>query len=174
MSEVDALQKLAHLSAEASDQMSTEQLRLFTDMMAKKLAFKEAEEAFMEVVHLEGEEDDRAAEDMREVRRVFGDPAYRMSGSETVLLATYYKHLEGGGEADTKQLNRMLHSHGRKPANTTKIVDTLAKKKWMETRSDGLHAHKTFLLTAEGEKRAAALLASMSADRTGERLAVVD
>ena len=52
---------------------------------------------------------------------------------------------------DTKRINILLDSFGRKPSNTTKIIDTLEKKALLEIRSDGLHSHKTFCLTHKGE-----------------------
>jgi len=172
--EPDILQRLASLSAEMSDQMSADQLRLFNEMMTKKWELKLAEEAFMAEVSQEADEDEHVAESLRAMRKIFEDPSYRLSGTETVVLASYYKQLEGNEESDTKRLNVLLHSHKRKPANTTKIVDTLAKKKLMETRSDGMHSHKTFFLTAAGQQQAIDLLQRLSIAPGRERLSVVD
>lgn len=174
MPEQDILRKLANLTAEMSDQMSAEQLSLFSEMMAKKVELKRAEEAFMALVNMETDEDEHTSESLRSIRQIFENLSYRLSGTETVLLATYYKHLEGNEETDTKKLNVLLHSHKRKPANTTKIVDTLAKKKLMETRSDGMHSHKTFYLTTLGERQAENVLRKLVSSQDGERLSVVD
>ena len=75
---------------------------------------------------------------------------------------------------DTKRLNILLHSYGRKPANTTKIVDALEKKAWMEIRSDGLHSHKLYRLTRAGEDRARNLIEQLVHSDSGDRLAIVD
>lgn len=157
-----------------SDQMSADQMRLFNEMMSKKLELKLAEEAFFAEVGQQADEDESVSESLRAIRAIFNDASYRLSGTETVLLASYYKLLEGSEETDTKKLNVLLHSHHRKPANTTKIVDTLAKKELMEIRSDGLHAHKQFFLTNTGQKQAADLLQQLSSAVGGERLSVVD
>ena len=90
------------------------------------------------------------------------------------MLACMAKALEGEEYVDTKRLNILLHSYGRKPSNTTKIVDTLEKKFSMEIKSDGLHAHKLFRLTHRGEERAKDLLAQLDSAGGNDRLAVVD
>ena len=111
---------------------------------------------------------------LQDIRQLLADLTYRLSGSESVLLACLAKALEGEEHLDTKRLNILLHSYERKPANATKIVDALEKKAWLEIRSDGLHAHKLFRLTRAGEDRARELLAQVGRVAGSERLAIVD
>jgi len=146
------MQKLADTASEISDKMSAEQLRLYHDLIAKKYELKLAEEAFRSAANIESDEDKQTGEILWSIRQTLEDKKFRLSGTEAVMLASYHKHLEGDEHLDTKRLNLFLQSFERKPANTTKIVDNLAKKRHMETRSDGMHSHKTFLLTRTGQK----------------------
>jgi len=174
MSEPHIMQKLAGSVAKMSDQMSIEQMRLYQQYVTKSLEAREAQEAFMMAVDEEAGGDLLTSEMLQEIRRILEDLKYRLSGSESVSLACLCKALEGEDYLDTKRLNILLHSYGRKPANTTKIVDVLEKKSLMEIRSDGLHAHKLFRLTRAGEERARQLLAQLDSAGGLDRLAVVD
>jgi|TARA_B110000908_G_scaffold168059_1_gene222196 hypothetical protein len=168
------MQKLAKSVAEMSDQMSIEQQRLYTEYVTKSLEAREAEEAFFAAAEIETTSDSKVADTLRDIRGILQDQKYRLSGSEAVLLASMSKLLEGDEYLDTKRLNILLHSFDRKPSNTTKIVDTLDKKSLMETRSDGLHSHKTFRLSRRGEDQVSDLLAQLNRSTGSDRLAVVD
>ena len=174
MSEAHIMQKLADTVAKMSDQMSIEQMRLYRDYVAKSLEAREAQEAFMVAVEEEAGGDLQTSQCLQDIRAVLADPQCRLSGSESVLLASLAKVLEGEDYMDTKRLNILLHSYERKPSNTTKIIDALEKKAWMEIRSDGLHSHKLFRLTRHGEDRARDLLAQIGHIGGSERLAIVD
>lgn len=174
MSEQDLMQKLASMAHEMSDQMSSEQLRLYQELITKKYEMKLAEDAFMAAANIESSEDKRIGETLWSIRKILEDKKYRLSGTESVMLASYHKHLEGDQDLDTKRLNLFLQSFDRKPANTTKIVDTLAKKRHIETHSDGMHSHKTFSLTSSGQTQAHNLLTDLNSGESGDRLAVVD
>lgn len=168
------MQKLARSVAEMSDQMSIEQMRLYKEFVEKSLEARVAEEAFFAAADDEASSDSRVADTLRDIRRILEDQTYRLSGSESVLLASMSKLLEEDEYLDTKRLNILLHSYDRKPSNTTKIVDTLDKKSLMEIRSDGLHSHKTFRLSRQGEEHTRDLLAQLNRSTSGDRLAVVD
>lgn len=172
MSETNLMQKLADAVAEMSDQMSVEQMRLYEAYISKTREAKEAQAAFYAAADLETDSDARSVQSINEIRGILGDPKHRLSGSECVLLAANIKLLEGEDYTDTKRLNILLSQHDRKPANTTKIVDTLEKKSLLEIHSDGMHSHKTFVLTNKGQQQAIDLLAILKGP--GERLAVVD
>ena len=174
MSEHHLMQKLADSVAKMSDQMSIEQMRLYQEYVTKSLEAREAQDAFMMAVEEEAGGDLVTSACLQGIRRVLEDLKYRLSGSESVMLACMAKALEGEEYVDTKRLNILLHSYGRKPSNTTKIVDTLEKKLSMEIKSDGLHAHKLFRLTRRGEERAKDLLAQLDSAESKDRLAVVD
>ncbi len=174
MTERDVMQNLAETTAEMSEKMSIEQMRLFQVYVTKTLEAKEAEEAFRAAADLEGRSDQRVAERIRGIRAVLEDKRVRLSGTESVLLAGQVKALEGEDYTDTKRINILLTMYDRKPSNTTKIVDTLEKKQLMEIQSDGLHAHKTFRLTSLGEAQAEGLMSRLEREDCGDRLAVVD
>ena len=174
MSEANIMQKLADSVSKMSDQMSIEQMRLYQNYVTKSLEAREAEEAFMIAVDQEAGGDLQTSQYLQDIRQVLADLTYRLSGSESVLLACLTKALEGEEHLDTKRLNILLHSYERKPANATKIVDALEKKAWLQIRSDGLHAHKLFRLTRAGEDRARELLAQVGHVGGSERLAIVD
>ena len=108
------------------------------------------------------------------MRRVLADQKFRLSGNECVLLACLGKRLEGEDFTDTKRINIQLHSYGRKPSNTTKVVDSLEKKGFLEIRSDGLHSHKMYCLTDRGQQHVTSLLDRLAGEGGGDRLAVVD
>lgn len=174
MSEADIMQKLASNVSKMSDQMSIEQMRLYQTYVTKSLEAREAEEAFMMAVDEEAGGDLHTSKSLQDTRAVLSDLKYRLSGSESVLIACHAKALEGEEHMDTKRLNILLHSYNRKPANTTKIVDALEKKAWMEIRSDGLHSHKLYRLTRRGEDRARELIDQLVHAGGNDRLAIVD
>jgi replicative superfamily II helicase len=163
MPESDIMQKLAISVSQMSDQMSIEQMRLYQNYVTKSLEAREAEEAFMMAVDEELGGDQQTSQSLQDTRQVL-----------SVLIACFAKALEGEEHMDTKRLNILLHSYDRKPANTTKIVDALEKKAWMEIRSDGLHSHKLYRLTRRGEERAQDLIEQLVHSGGGDRLAVVD
>src|SRR5690606_23485841 len=114
------------------------------------------------------------SETLRAIRRTLEDDKCRLSGTDCVLLACYHKMLEGDEDLDTRRLNIFLHSYDRKPSNSTKIVELMARKGWMETRSEALHAHKTFALTEEGVRHAGEVLGRFRYAEGGDRLSLVD
>ena len=118
--------------------------------------------------------DVQTSEALGNVRRVLADQKFRLSGNECVLLACLSKRLEGEDFTDTKRINILLHSFSRKPSNTTKVVDGLQKKDFLEIRSDGLHAHKMYCLTDSGQRHVWSLLERLAGESGGDRLAVVD
>lgn len=173
VSESNLMQKLAVATDEMSDEMSVEQMRLFQAYVTKALEAKEAKEAFRAAANLESDADLQTSETLREIRITLEDQNIRLSGSESVLLASYHKLLEGDEHLDTKRINIFLHSFDRKPSNSTKIVDILSRKNLIESRSDGPHAHKTFSLTRAGEDQVRGLLVQLQGSAGTERLAVV-
>jgi len=174
MSEHDIMHKLAQMTHEVSNKMSVEQLRLYQELITKKYEMKVAEDAFMAALDLEEVEEMKTGEILNAIRKVLEDQVVRLSGTEAVILACYHKHLEGDKDLDTKRLNLFLQSFGRKPANTTKIIDTLDKKRLVEKLSHAAHSHKTFSLTPSGQDRGQELLLSVGDERGHECLAVVD
>jgi len=156
------------------EELSVEQLELYQEFITKSLAFRKAEEALMSAMDLEDGGDQKTSETLKTIRRVLDDPSYRLSGSECVLLACLYKELEGEEHVETKRINIYLHSYDRKPANTTKIVDNLEKKDLIKIKSDGLHSHKMYCLTKDGQNNAWSLINRLSEEGGNERLAVMD
>lgn len=103
--------------------------------------------------------DRAAADDLREIRRYLENPDISLSGPESVMLAGFYKILEGAEALDTRSLNIILDSYGRKPSNTTTTIENLEKKGHMELiTGEDLHAHKSFRLTQFGHTEARDLL----------------
>lgn len=153
--------------------MSVEQMRLYQEFVTKKLEFRVAEEALLAAMERDEGGDALTSEALGKVRRVLADRKFRLSGNECVLLACLGKRLEGEDFTDTKRINILLHSFGRKPSNTTKVVDALEKKALLEIRSDGLHAHKLYCLTDQGQRHVWALLERLAGEGGGDRLAVV-
>lgn len=121
-------------------------------IIAAKRAIADAEERSTEA----GEKE--AARAFRELRGYLEDEAIEMSGPEAVILASYYLHEEGNEMLESKRLNIFLDSFGRKPANSTSIVDKLGSRGLVSIEADGLHAHKKFRLTAEGREEALELV----------------
>ena len=54
----------------------------------------------------------------------------------------------------SKGLNIFLDSYGRKPANTSTVVEKLGKRSIVGIEDDGLHSHKKFKLTDMGQDEA--------------------
>ncbi|MEN8754819.1 MAG: hypothetical protein ABF328_05770 [Akkermansiaceae bacterium] len=107
--------------------------------------------------------DRAAADDLREIRRYLENADISLSGPESVLLAGFYKILEGAESLDTRSLNIILDSYGRKPSNTTTTIENLEKKGLMELiTGEDLHAHKKFQLSESGLGEARDLLDRLS------------
>ncbi|MFK7910066.1 MAG: hypothetical protein AB8F34_05630 [Akkermansiaceae bacterium] len=154
--------------------MSVEQMRLYQAYVTKSLEAREAEQALQIAMEQDEGGDAHTSEALGSVRRVLADQKFRLSGNECVLLACLSKRLEGEDFTDTKRINILLHSFSRKPSNTTKVVDSLEKKEFLEIRSDGLHAHKMYCLTDRGQHHVWALLERLTGESGSDRLAVVD
>lgn len=104
-------------------------------------------------------EDRAAADDLRGIRRCLEITDISLSGPESVMLAGFYKILEGAESLDTRSLNIILDSYGRKPSNTTTTIENLEKKGHMELiTGEDLHSHKSFRLTEAGHTEARDLL----------------
>ena len=73
---------------------------------------------------------------------------------------------------DSKGLNIFLDSYGRKPANTTTVVDKLGKRRLVKIEDEGLHSHKRFQLTESGLEEASDILIRLRRGR-GPRLTAV-
>ena len=95
MSEANIMQKLADSVSKMSDQMSIEQMRLYQNYVTKSLEAREAEEAFMVAVDQEAGGDLQTSQYLQDIRQVLVDLTYRLSGSESVLLACLTKAREG-------------------------------------------------------------------------------
>lgn len=155
--------KLANLADELW-KLSVEELEGFSDVVSKiietKCTLRSAEEG--SVVS----QDRAAADDLREIRRALEDTSISLSGPESVLIAAFYKQLEGADALDTRALNITLDSYGRKPSNTTTTVENLEKKGHMEMMTgDSLHAHKSFRLTDAGTSETRELLERLARKR---------
>ena len=134
-----------------------EEIEGFLDVVTKiheaKATLRSAEEGNLVT------KDRAAADDLREIRRYLEDPDISLSGPESVMLAGFYKILEGAEALDTRSLNIILDSYGRKPSNTTTTIENLEKKGHMELiTGEDLHAHKSFRLTESGLAEARDLL----------------
>ena len=173
MSDTPNFRKISHSLTNVHEELSVEQLELYQEFITKSLAFKKAEEALLSAMDQEDGGDQKTSDTLRTIRKVLDDPSYRLSGSECVLLACLYKELEGSEHLETKQINIYLHSYDRKPANTTKIVDTLEKKHFIKINSDGLHSHKSYRLTKDGQNSAWSLIDRLTDEDGNERLAVM-
>jgi len=130
-----------------------------------------------EIAEVEG----RSAEDQdRETARVLGevwgylrDEEVPLSGPESVVLGAFCKHHEGVELLDSKGLNIFLDSYGRKPANTTTVVDKLAKKELVAVEDAGPHSHKKFRLTKAGMEEGWELIKRLRRGTGGMRLSAV-
>ena len=164
--------KLTNALEQMHQEMSVEQMRLYQAYVTKSLEAREAEEALRVAMGENEGGDVMTSEALGDIRRILVDQRFRLAGSECVLLACLSKRLEGEDFTDTKRINILLHSFDRKPSNTTKVVDSLEKKGFLEIRSDGMHAHKMYCLTNMGQNHVQALLERLGGE--GDRLAVVD
>ena len=88
------------------------------------------------------------------------------------LSPSYYLHEEGNEMLESKRINIFLDSFGRKPANSTSIVDKLGAKGAVTIEADGLHAHKKFRLTGAGQEEAMEIVGRLRRG-TGGKFAVV-
>ncbi len=123
--------------------------RLAADVVQKVLETKEAVEGNSEKIGIH--QDQRTADELREVRRFLDNSSLELNGPECVLLGSFFKHRENVELLDTRSLNVTLDSYGRKPSNTTSTVENLEKKGVIEfVAGEDLHAHKTFRLTEQG------------------------
>ncbi|MGJ8655239.1 MAG: hypothetical protein ACSHX6_02225 [Akkermansiaceae bacterium] len=174
MSDTHNFRNLTHSLTSVHEELSVEQLQLYQEFITKSLEFRKAEEALLSAMDLDDGGDQKTSDTLRTIRKVLDDPTYRLSGSECVLLACLYKELEDEEHVETKRINIYLHSYDRKPANTTKIVDNLEKKDLIKINSDGLHSHKMYRLTKEGQNSAWTLIDRLNQSGGNERLAVMD
>ncbi len=173
MSDSHNFRNLAQSLTNIHEELSVEQLELYQAFITKSLEFKKAEEALLSAMNKEEGGDQRTTETLKSIRRILDDSSYRLSGSDCVLLACLHKELEGEEHLETKRINIYLHSYDRKPANTTKIVDHLEKKNFIQISSDGLHSHKTYRLTKEGQNNAWSLIDRLSKANGNEFLKVM-
>ena len=146
-------------------QLSLSELRHFQGVIAKIMAAKEEIEAVSET---SAEERDRvAAQELKEIRGYLENEDVALTGAESVVLASFCKHQEGTELLDSKGLNIFLDSYGRKPANTTTVVDKLGKRRLVRIEDEGLHSHKKFQLTESGMDEAWDVLARIRRGRGG-------
>ncbi len=174
MSDIHNIRNLTHSLTNVHEELSVEQLELYQKFITKSLEFRKAEEALLSAMDLEDGGDQKTSDTLRTIRRSLDNPSHRLSGSECVILACFYKELEGEEYVETKRINIYLHSYNRKPANTTKIVDNLEKKNLIKIKSDGLHSHKMYSLTKEGQNNAWNLIERLSDSSGNDKLAVME
>ena len=151
-------------------QLSLSELRHFQGVIAKIMAAKEEIEAVSET-SVE-ERDHAAALVLKEIRDYLENEDVALTGADAVVLASFCKHQEGTELLDTKGINIFLDSYGRKPANTTTLLDKLNKRRWVQIHDDGPHSHKKFKLTETGEDEAWDLVSRLRRGR-GPRLSAV-
>ena len=151
--------------------LNLEELKHFGGVIEKIIAAKraivDAEERSTEA----GERE--AAQIFRELRGYMEDSAVDLSGPESVILGSYYLHEEGNEMLESKRINIFLDSFGRKPANSTSIVDKLGARGAVAIEADGLHAHKKFRLTSEGREEALELVGRLRRLSRDGKFAVV-
>jgi len=152
-------------------QLSLGELRNFQGVISKLIATKEEIEAVSE--RSEEEEDLEAAAVLREIRTFFDNEEVAISGPEAVVLAAFCKHQEGTEQLDSKGINILLESYGRKPANTTTVVEKLGKRRLVLIEDDGPHSHKKFRLTESGMEEAWEIVARLRRGRGRPRLTAV-
>ncbi|NNC89967.1 MAG: hypothetical protein HKN82_16035 [Akkermansiaceae bacterium] len=163
--------RLEHL-ADDLWQLSLEEVRHFQAVASKIV---EAKEQIAAAEASAGElQDEAAAGALRELRGYLEDEDLALSGPEAVLLAAFCKHQEGAEALETKGVNIFLDSYGRKPANTTSVVEKLVKRRLMALEDAGLHSHKSYQLTAEGRREAWDLVGRLRRGRGKKRFSVVD
>ena len=132
--------------------LSLDELEHFRGVIDAILAAKQ------EVAVAEGrisEGQDRAtALALKEIRAYLEDGGVKLSGPESVVLASYYLHEEGAEWLESKRLNILLDSYDRKPANATSIIDKLVGRGVMILEEGRPHSHKKFQLTKAGRQEA--------------------
>lgn len=152
-------------------QLSLSELRHFQGVISKIMA---AKEEIASVSETSAEERDReAALVLKEIRDYLENDEVALSGPEAVVLASFCKHQEGSELLDSKGLNIFLDSYGRKPANTTTVVDKLGKRRLVRIEDDGPHSHKKFQLTESGMDEAWDIVARLRRGRGRPRLTSV-
>lgn len=152
-------------------QLSLSELRHFQSVIAKIMAAKEEIEAVSE---RSGEDRDRqAALVLKEIRDYLENDEVGLSGPEAVVLASFCKHQEGTEFLDSKGINIFLDSYGRKPANTTTVVEKLGKRRLVLIEDEGPHSHKKFQLTDSGMDEAWDIVARLRRGRGRPRLTAV-
>ena len=152
-------------------QLSLSELRQFQGVITTIMEAKAKIEAVSET---SAEERDReAAIVLKEIRDYLENEEVALSGPEAVVLASFCKHQEGTELLDSKGLNIFLDSYGRKPANTTTVVDKLGKRRLVKIEDDGPHSHKKFQLTDSGMDEAWDIVARLRRGRGRPRLTAV-
>ena len=152
-------------------QLSLSELRHFQGVIAKIMA---AKEEIASVSETSAEERDRlAAMELKEIRDYLENEDVALSGPEAVVLAAYCKHQEGTELLDSKGLNIFMDSYGRKPANTTTVVEKLGKRRLVVIEDDGPHSHKKFKLTDSGQDEAWDILIRLRRGRGRSHLTAV-
>jgi Holliday junction resolvasome RuvABC ATP-dependent DNA helicase subunit len=152
-------------------QLSLSELRHFQGVISKIMAAKEAIETVSE--NSAEERDREAAVVLKEIRDYLENDEVALSGPEAVVLASFCKHQEGTELLDSKGLNIFLDSYGRKPANTTTVVDKLGKRRLVKIEDDGPHSHKKFQLTDSGMDEAWDIVSRLGRGRGRPRLTAV-
>ena len=153
-------------------QLSLEEVRQFQGVVGKIV---EAKEQIAAAEASSGElRDEEAAGALREIRGYLEDESLALAGPQAVLLAAFCKHQEGAEALDTKGVNILLDSFGRKPANTTSIVEKMVKRGLMTLEDSGLHSHKSFRLSGDGRREAWDLVGRLRRGRGNRRFSVVD
>jgi hypothetical protein len=152
-------------------QLSLGELRHFQGVITKIIATKEEIEAVSE--KSVEDRDEEAAAVLKEIRNFFDNEDVAISGPEAVVLAAFCKHQEGTELLDSKGINILLDSYGRKPANTTTLVEKLGKRRLVLIEDDGLHSHKKFQLTESGMDEAWDIVARLRRGRGRPRLTAV-
>ena len=104
--------------------------------------------------HISKTQDREAALALKEIRAYLEDAEVKLSGPESVVLASYYLHEEGSEWLESKRLNILLDSYERKPANSTSIIDKLIGRGVMILEEGRPNAHKKFQLTPSGRQEA--------------------
>lgn len=151
--------------------LSLSELEKFHGVIEKIMATKR------EIAEVEGQasedQDHEMAKVLSEVWGYLRDDEVPLSGPESVVLAAFCKHQEGTELLDSKGLNIFLDGYGRKPANTTTVVDKLAKKGLVNVEDSGPHSHKKFGLTSEGMEEGWDLIKRLRHGTSGMTLSAV-
>lgn len=118
-------------------------------------------------------QDRETAMALKEVRAYLEDASVKLSGPESVVLASYYLHEEGSEWLESKRVNILLDSYDRKPANATSIIDKLIGRGVMILEEGRPHAHKKFQLTKAGREEAWEVVARVRAEHKSGKFKVV-